>query len=166
MVLVLVIQFVMASPVIAYEPGQFPGKGTWETWQKAGVAYNSGCDLHAAGSYDKAISKFREAILIYPHDASYYVSLGSAYDKRGNAGDLLRAEKEVKTAIRICPDRWRYWAYLGGIVFAIDSNRAPEALADCRKALALNPPADAKAKIDASIRKFEQSLRSKSLTKR
>ena len=73
-----------------------------ETNQKAYLdAIKDGNAAYSAGSFDKAITNFSEAIRLHPDDASAFNSRGNAYAHKGN---LYRAIADYNEAIRLKPN--------------------------------------------------------------
>jgi tetratricopeptide (TPR) repeat protein len=64
-------------------------------------AIKEGNAAYSAGSFDKAIANFNEAIRLYPSDASAFNSRGNAYAHKGN---LYRAIADYNEAIRLKPN--------------------------------------------------------------
>ena len=64
-------------------------------------AIKEGNAAYSAGSFDKAIANFNEAIRLHPDDASVFNSRGSAYAHKGN---LYRAIADYNEAIRLKPN--------------------------------------------------------------
>ena len=78
----------------------------------------------------------------------------------------MKAESTVRHAIRLYPKSWKYWAYLADVIYAVDTDRAKEAIEADHKALALNPPATAQTTIKGNMSKFAATLRSKEIGRR
>ena len=73
-----------------------------EANQKAYLdAIRDGNAAYSAGSFDKAIANFSEAIRLHPDDASAFNSRGSAYAHKGNQ---YRAIADYNEAIRLKPN--------------------------------------------------------------
>jgi tetratricopeptide (TPR) repeat protein len=64
-------------------------------------AIREGNAAYSAGSFDKAIVNFDEAIRLHPDDASAFNSRGKAYAQKGN---LYRAIADYNEAIRLKPN--------------------------------------------------------------
>lgn len=64
-------------------------------------AIKEGNAAYSAGSFDKAIANFNEAIRTHPDDASAFNSRGNAYAHKGN---LFRAIADYNEAIRLKPN--------------------------------------------------------------
>jgi Flp pilus assembly protein TadD len=64
-------------------------------------AIREGNAAYSAGSFDKAIANFNEAIRLHPDDATAFNSRGNAYAHKGN---LYRAIADYNEAIRLKPN--------------------------------------------------------------
>ena len=64
-------------------------------------AIREGNAAYSAGSFEKAIANFNEAIRLHPDDASAFNSRGNAYAHKGN---LYRAIADYNEAIRLKPN--------------------------------------------------------------
>ncbi|GEM_PF-3246061 len=115
--------------------GQFPGKGDYQTWLRANLLYNEGNHLAKAGDLTGAISKYKEAIRIYPFDYQYSYNLANTYVTRK---EFKEAESEYRRAAGLNPSAWEVWNNLGYLLLQV--GRAQEAKIVFSKALALDPP--------------------------
>jgi Flp pilus assembly protein TadD len=73
-------------------------------------AIREGNAAYSAGSFEKAIANFNEAIRLHPDDASAFNSRGNAYAHKGN---LYRAIADYNEAIRLKPNYARAFCNRG-----------------------------------------------------
>ena len=138
--LVLSLCLVIGQAAYSDSNRAFPGKGSFQAWQKANVFFNEANALGKSGKYEAEMAKLQKAISIYPFDSAYYHNLGVSHRDRDKKGDLQLAEKAYRQAISLEPSAWEYWFNLGGVLYSQDKNE--ESIKALRKALSLNPPPD------------------------
>jgi tetratricopeptide (TPR) repeat protein len=98
------------------------------------AAIKEGGAAHSAGSFDKAIANFSEAIRLRPDDASAFNSRGNAYESKG---DHDRAIADYTESIRLNPKNALAFNNRG-IAYAHKGNYF-RAIADYNEAIRLNP---------------------------
>ena len=141
-----------SSVAFADSKGKFPGKGSYQDWQRADSLYNEATNLLQSGNYDEAISKIQAAIAIYPFDSAYFHNLGVCYSKRKHQGDLSLAEEAHRSSISLDPCAG-YWFSLANILYLEDRNK--ESLAALKTALNYSPPAQMAEQISEAIKRIE-----------
>ena len=97
-------------------------------------AIKEGNAAHSAGSFDRAVANFSEAIRLHPDDASAFNSRGDAYESKG---DYDRAIADYNEAIRLNPN-YAIAFNNRGIVYAHKGNQF-RAIADYNEAIRLKP---------------------------
>src|SRR6185295_5965342 len=86
----------ISAPAFADSQRHFPGKGSKEAWDKAGILVDRSIECAKRGDLEGAIKYDRQAISIYPFDSSHYHNLGNHLCKLGKFDD---ARKELRQAI-------------------------------------------------------------------
>lgn len=74
-------------------------------------AYNEAVNLQTAQKYDESIAKYLEAIKISPNEASYYGSLGTCYQAKGDLDNAIAMYEKAKALKGTEPN---YTAWLAG----------------------------------------------------
>ena len=97
-------------------------------------AIKEGNAAHSAGSFDRAVANFSEAIQLHPDDASAFNSRGNAYESKG---DHDRAVADYNEAIRLNPN-YAIAFNNRGIAYAHKGNQF-RAIADYNEAVRLKP---------------------------
>ncbi len=110
-------------------------------------AYNDAVNLQTAQKYDESIAKYLEAIKISPNEASYYGSLGTCYQAKGDIENAIAMYEKAKL---LKPAEPTYQQWLAGAKQA----KAAPLLDSGYKKLGANPADAAGAKAD-----FEAALK-------
>lgn len=63
----------------------------------AGTAYQDAIQLQQASKFDEAIAKYKEAIAVQPNEASYWYSMGTAYQGKGDIDSAAEAYAKAST---------------------------------------------------------------------
>lgn len=114
--------------------GNFPGKGKHEDWHKAAALGKQATKLCENGQLQEAETLLRQAVEIYPHDASIYYNLGNCLDGQRKYADAIQ---DYKRAIAIEP-RYLKAHYNLGLAYDHMKNYS-QAEVSYRKVLQLNP---------------------------
>lgn len=123
-----------------------------------GVAYASDTN------YPAAMSEYRAALAINPHDPSIWIDMGQMEDKRGH---LAEAEHDYREALRCDPDCLTARSDLGRVLLL--TGRPREAAAEYEHVLRVNPDAESArnnygaallvlGRTDDALRQFELAL--------
>ncbi len=115
----------------------FPGKGNYQDWQNSLPIISQGESFGSAGRYDEAISKYKEAIRMYPYLPDPYIDMGVAQHKKG---DLQGAVGSLKAGLALDPNDWTGWNDLAGVYF--DLHDRANCLQAARRALELAPESE------------------------
>lgn len=115
-------------------------------------AYNDAVNLQTAQKYDEAIAKYQEAIKFAPNEASYYGSLGTCYQAKG---DLDNAIANYEKAISLNKMEKTYTDWLAGAKRA----KADPLIQSGYAKLGANPAdaAGAKADFEAALKMSEDA---------
>lgn len=100
----------MCTPSLADSHGQFPGKGSRATWEKAAALADQAIDMTGPKKVDAGIPLLKKAIEIYPYDAKIYYRLGNRYNEKGNR-EL--AKENYQHAVKLEPGFADAWYNLG-----------------------------------------------------
>src|SRR5438874_592018 len=109
--------------------GDFPGKGSYNSWLRANDSYNQARELGNAGRYADAVASFDRAIGFYPYDAFYYYNRGI---NQAKLEQVKAAESSYRQAIALNPNMYQAWQGLAVIVGNQDRDR--EAISCFQKA--------------------------------
>ena len=150
---ILCLSFVVCVIPSDAQNGKFPGKGSYQDWQRANQLYNAGNHLSDSNSYKQAIEKYQEAIQIYSYDPDYFENQGLAYKKDGQ---LELAIQAYKKSIDLYPGNWTVWKALANPLYRL--GRYKEARQATKKSLECNPPADQKAEILQGLAKLDKTI--------
>lgn len=131
----------------------FPGKGSRDTWNKACHLVNDANALAKAGKREAALSRYKQAIELYPYADAFYLTLGVDYQERK---DLPNAEAAFRKATKIDPKDWRNWKALAGALGLQEKYK--ESREAGLQALRCNPPADRAAEMQACIKSIDDYL--------
>jgi tetratricopeptide (TPR) repeat protein len=121
-------QWVLASPVRAWQDGVRRAPRSGEAWRALGEAYAVARDPRAAAA-------LVESVNLDPRDARGWTNLGAYYAEQGRLAD---AEKAMRAAARVAPRDARIRDNLGMILQAL--GREAEALGEFEAAVAGQPP--------------------------
>lgn len=102
----------MCTPSLADSHGQFPGKGSRATWEKAAALADQAIDMTGPKKVDAGIPLLKKAIEIYPYDAKIYYVLGNRYADKGQS-EL--AKVNYTKAVELEPNFADAWYNLGTI---------------------------------------------------
>lgn len=136
-------------PVWAHKFGEFPGKGSKETWKRANYYAMEGQRARKEKNNDQSIILYDKAIQIYPHDGDYFLGRGLAFESRRKQGDLQKAEKDFRKSADLSPEQWETWECIGQVLYEL--GRKSECEPMFLKAIACNPPNKSKARIEKNI---------------
>ncbi len=133
--------------------------------QNAWISHNNlGIILSQKGQVDEAISHFRRALAIYPHDIEAADNLGNAFDLEGREDDAIAMYQK---SLRLDPNNAGAHYNLGDVL--LKTKRINEAIVQFEMALSLEPNYTAAhynlanallqiGKIDESINHFQKAL--------
>jgi tetratricopeptide (TPR) repeat protein len=151
-----VLAFVLPAVISSALANEFPGKGSFDAWLKAGTYYNQAHTLHKTGREKEAITAYNRAIQIYPYDAYYYFDRGVSEEK---SNDWKNAESSYRQALRLNSQMWQAWNGLCSVYN--EDERYSEALDACIKASRCSPPPPPKvlANLKKDIQAFSEALK-------
>lgn len=152
--LVIVAFLASVKGCFALDATVFPGKGSRDTWNQACKLVNDGNALSKAGKREAAISRYEQAIQLYPYADTFYLNLGVDYQEHK---DLSKAEAAFRKATQLDPKDWRNWKALAGALGLQEKYK--ESRDAGLQALRCNPPADKAAEMQASIKSIEDYLK-------
>lgn len=131
----------------------FPGQGNREDWLAANQYYAEANKLSHSGQDRDSIALYKKAIEIYPHDADYFVNLGSALRRVGN---LTGAEQAYRQGLSINPHDWTLSFNLSRVFEAQGKNQS--ALQAMEDALKGQPPEQIRKLIEAKIDELRTAI--------
>ena len=101
-----------------------------------------------------AIEQFKAALAKYPNLFHAYMGLGLAHERLNQLDD---AQDAYRSAIKCDTGNWRPWKRLANLLY--QQNKFTESRDALASALALHPPAPAKAQMDQMIQAVEAAKR-------
>jgi tetratricopeptide (TPR) repeat protein len=143
-------------PAWAHKFGEFPGKGSKETWKRANYYAIEGQRARKDKECGRAIELLGQAIKIYGLDGVYFFERGLSFEARNKPGDLILAEKDFKRAAQLSPDEWQVWECLGHALY--EQGRKSECEPFFRRALSCNPPERSKTRIEKNIQTLKTEI--------
>lgn len=125
---------IIASPCWAFDPYEFPGKGSMDDFKTAWGFYLSAKEAAEAGKLQEALPLYDKAIAKYPYAAIFYYD---AAGKNADAKNYPKAEAYYGKAFQDAPD---FGDALSGLAnLQMKQNRFKEAISNFSKALAIAP---------------------------
>ena len=112
-----------SAPSYSYDENTFPGLGSKNDFAKSCKICSKGSHLLDSGKPEEAIPYFKRAIAVYPHAASFYFNMGSAYH---DLNDYKNALSAYRVAIKLAPDMGRAYNNMSDIQFKLKDFRAAE----------------------------------------
>lgn len=134
----------------------FPGQGDRSEWERAGALQDEAVHLAMNEQCDEAVQKANAAIAIYPYDYCFYNTLGIAYQRRGQPGDLKLAEQAFERALKSCSDDPMVWDNIAKIFE--EEHELAKAKEAWLKCLVLRPSRQELQQINENIRRCDQEL--------
>jgi tetratricopeptide (TPR) repeat protein len=126
---------ILFQPIaFAYDPFEFPGKGSKAKFSEALSIYAEGVDLVKAGRNKDAILQYKRAINLYPFSGTFHYNLGKAYSREKSYANAIACYKE---AIKLAPDLDRAYTNLSEMFYRTKDYRSAEGFAT--KATQINP---------------------------
>lgn len=114
LIMLLVIGQTSFSPIASANfEGAFPGRGSYEGWQKANLEYYKGVELQEDGKIEDAQASFDLATKIYRFDSRYWNSLGICRQQEKGLPD---AEQAFRTGIEVNPGDKQSWLCLKNLL--------------------------------------------------
>lgn len=136
-----------------YRETKFPGLGGYLDWQNAHEDYLIGNTYLRTGAYQRAMEKYRGALLLYPTFPQCLHNLGIILAKTGQHEQAAIACME---AISYRHDDWKFWNTLALELFALGRYRT--SLQAMEHARDLKPPAGDEADIIEAIEKIKDTF--------
>lgn len=126
--------FLTTGSVFAYDPLKFPGKGSFESFNRSLIDANQGRKLMKQGRYKEALKFYDKAISIYSLDAGMHSNRATIL---GHLNRPAEAVVEMKKATALAPDWSDGFNNLADKQKAIKDFRGAEE--SCREAMRLAP---------------------------
>ncbi|MBX9687430.1 MAG: tetratricopeptide repeat protein [Candidatus Obscuribacterales bacterium] len=134
---------------------KFPGVGSIDSWKTSVPEFREGMNSMKSRRWDEAIAHFRASIALYEYQPKAWLEIGKAIEAKG--GLVADAEKSYRQCVKLNSQSWNGWKCLSNVLY--EQKRYDEAREAVSNALALNPPAKARAQMDKIVQMIDSGQR-------